>query len=283
VASKRKKRQKLLFNGFVYLSLFIISLILLLPFFWMISTSFKPVDEIFSETPRWLSNRPTFNNYISMWAETKFPQYLKNSLIVTLATTLVALIIALFAGYSISRFKFKGRTIFSAGLIAVQMFPPMILVIPMFIIMRKLGFLNSYISLIIAYGSFAFPFCTWMLKGYIDTVPESLEDAARIDGCSRMQMIYKILIPAIGPGLVTVTMFAFVLAWQEYLFALTFIRTEGMRTLTVGLSLMQGQHGSINWGQIMAGSVVACIPPLIFFLYIEKYIVTGFTMGAVKG
>jgi len=253
-----------------------------MPFFWMISTSFKPIQEVFSRPPSIIPQNPIISNYINMIFETSFPYFMRNSIIITTFTTIIAMVVALSTGYGISRFKFRGKTFFSAGLIAVQMFPPMMLLIPMFIIMRRLGLLNSHLSLIIAYGSFAIPFCSWMLKGYIDTVPISIEEAALIDGCSRLQVIYRILIPVIGPGLVTVSMFAFVLAWREYLFALTFSRTETMRTLTVGLALMQGQHGTVEWGQIMAGSVITTIPPLLFFLYIEKYIVKGFTMGAVK-
>lgn len=257
--------------------------VLLLPFFWMISTSLKPASEIFSPEPNLIPQNPTVENYATIWRRTLFPRYLKNTLVVSLVTVLVTMLVALPAGYSISRFRFAGKIAFSAGLVAVQMFPGMIMLIPLFVIMNKSGLLNTYFSLIVAYGTFALPFCTWMLKSYIDTVPRDLEEAAMIDGCSRWQAITKILVPAIAPGLVTVAMFALVLAWQEYLFALTFTRTEEMRTVTVGIAMMQGQHGSINWGQIMAGSVIACIPPLVCFFWMEKYIVQGFTMGAVKG
>lgn len=280
--SKRKTIDILKVTIVYFLLLFVIG-VLLLPFFWMISTSFKPANEIFSPKPSLFPLIPTVSNYLTMWKNTLFPSYLKNTLIVSLFTVIITMVVALPAGYSISRFNYKGRLTFSTGLVAIQMFPPLILLIPMFIIMNKFGFLNKYPSLIIAYGTFALPFCTWMLKSYIDTVPRDLEDAAMIDGCSRWQAIIKILIPAIGPGLVTVAMFALVLAWQEYLFALTFMRTEEMRTVTVGVVLMQGHHGSINWGQIMACSVIACIPPLLCFLWMEKYIVQGFTLGAVKG
>lgn len=280
---QKKKNAESLKVFIIYLLIILTVGLLLLPFFWMVSTSFKPADEIFSPEPSFLPHKATLSNYLTMWRDTLFPNYLKNTLVVSLLTVLITMVVALPAGYSISRFKFRGRLAFSSGLIAVQMFPSMILLIPMFVIMNKLGLLNKYPSLIIAYGTFALPFCTWMLKSYIDTVPKDLEEAAMIDGCSRWQAIVKVLVPAIGPGLVTVAMFALVLAWQEYLFALTFMRTEEMRTVTVGVAMMQGEHGSINWGQIMAGSVIACMPPLICFLWMEKYIVQGFTMGAVKG
>ncbi len=259
-----------------------LTLILLLPFFWMISTSFKAPDEIFQQTPQWLPRVFNFNNYQGVWSRPYFPAYLLNSVIVSAATMAVSLIIATLCAYGISRFKFKGRTAFSALLIIVQMFPSMLLLIPMYLIMNNLGLMNTHASMIIAYTTFAIPFCTWMLKGYFDTIPVSLEEAARLEGCSRLSILARIVMPLAAPGIVTVAMFAFVLSWQEYMYALTFARTESMRTLTVGISLMQGQHGSVNWGEIMAGSLIACLPGLVLFTYLEKYLVQGFTMGAVK-
>jgi ABC-type glycerol-3-phosphate transport system permease component len=248
----------------------------------MISTSFKQADEIFALVPKWLPRSFSFINYIDIWHREYFPNYMLNSIIVSISTMAISLIVALLAGYGISRFDFKGKTFFSIVLIVVQIFPSILLIIPMYTIMNSMGLLNTYYSMIIAYTTFAMPFCTWMIKGYFDTIPKSIEEAARIDGCGRIGILIKIVIPLSAPGIITVAMFAFVLSWQEYLYALTFARTESMRTLTVGISLMQGEHGSVNWGQIMAGSVIACIPGLILFTYLEKYLVQGFTMGAVK-
>ncbi|WP_343246320.1 carbohydrate ABC transporter permease [Diplocloster hominis] len=260
----------------------IVTLILILPFLWMISTSFKQPDEVFSSIPKWLPRDLSFSNYLSIWQRRYFTDYFLNSLIVSGFTMGIALIVAMFTGYGISRFSFRGKTFFSAMLIVVQMFPSMLLLIPLYMIMNSLGLLDTHLSMVIAYTTFAMPFCSWMIKGYFDTIPVSLEESARIDGCSRLGILFKIVMPLAAPGIVTVAMFAFVLSWQEYLYAMTFARTEGMRTLTVGIALMQGQHGSVDWGQIMAGSVIACLPGLILFTYLEKYLVQGFTMGAVK-
>ncbi|MBU9728418.1 carbohydrate ABC transporter permease [Lachnospiraceae bacterium ASD4241] len=276
-ASKRKwkKRGMTLF-------VLIVTLILILPFLWMISTSFKQPDEVFSSIPKWLPRDFSFINYLSIWRRRYFTDYFLNSLIVSGFTMGIALIVAMFTGYGISRFSFRGKTFFSAMLIVVQMFPSMLLLIPLYMIMNSLGLLDTHLSMVIAYTTFAMPFCSWMIKGYFDTIPVSLEESARMDGCSRLGILFKIVMPLAAPGIVTVAMFAFVLSWQEYLYAMTFARTEGMRTLTVGIALMQGQHGSVDWGQIMAGSVIACLPGLILFTYLEKYLVQGFTMGAVK-
>ena len=267
--------------GYTFVIL-ILTVVLILPFLWMVSTSFKESDEIFQEIPKWLPSEFSFKNYGEIWNRGYFKTYFVNSLIVSFATMGVSLVVAMFAGYGISRFRFHGRFFFSALLIVVQMFPSMLLLIPMYMIMSKLGLLNTHLSMIIAYTTFAMPFCAWMIKGYFDTIPVSLEEAARIDGCSRLRILFGIIVPLAAPGIVTVAMFAFILSWQEYMYALTFARTEGMRTITVGIALMQGQHGSVNWGQIMAGSVLACLPGLLLFTYLEKYLVQGFTMGAVK-
>lgn len=260
----------------------VLTLILILPFLWMISTSFKEADEIFQEIPKWMPRKFSFQNYSEIWNRGYFKTYFVNSLLVSFSTMGISLIVAMFAGYGISRFRFRGRTFFSVTLIIVQMFPSMLLLIPMYIIMSKMGLLDTHLSMVIAYTTFAMPFCTWMIKGYFDTIPVSLEEAARIDGCGRLRILFQIIMPLAAPGIVTVAMFAFILSWQEYMYALTFARTEGMRTITVGIALMQGQHGSVNWGQIMAGSVLACLPGLILFTYMEKYLVQGFTMGAIK-
>lgn len=275
---KSKKRNRV----FITLLITSASVVFILPFIWMISTSFKQADEIFKLVPKWLPTEFNFKNYQGIWNRPFFPTYLANSVIVSLITMIISLMTAILAGYGISRFNFKGRTLFSVILMVVQMFPPVLLIIPLYIIMQKFGLINTHLSMIIAYTTIAMPFCTWMVKGYFDTIPEQLEEAALIEGCGRLKILTHIVVPLSAPGIVTVAMFAFVLSWQEYLYALTFARTEEMRTITVGLSLMQGQHGSVNWGEIMAGSVIACIPGLMLFTYLEKYLVKGFTMGALK-
>lgn len=264
------------------LLIFVMTIVLILPFLWMISTSFKEADEVFQEVPKWLPRAFSFHNYVNIWNRGYFKTYFVNSLIVSFATMGISLVVAMFAGYGISRFRFHGRTLFSVILIVVQMFPSMLLLIPMYMIMSRMGLLNTHLSMIVAYTTFAMPFCTWMIKGYFDTIPVTLEDAARIDGCGRLRILFEIIMPLAAPGIVTVAMFAFILSWQEYMYALTFARTEDMRTITVGIALMQGQHGSVDWGQIMAGSVLACLPGLLLFTYLEKYLVQGYTMGAVK-
>lgn len=278
----RNKNRVLAKRIFFTCALLVELVVFLLPFFWMISTSFKEPDEIFAASPKWFPRKFDFGNYIGVWNRQYFRSYLLNSIIVSLTTTGISLIVAILCGYGISRFNFKGKAVFSVILLIVQMFPSILLLIPLYTIMQRVGLLDTHISMIIAYTTFAMPFCTWMIKGYFDTIPVALEESALLDGCSRIRILRSIVMPLSAPGIVTVAMFAFILSWQEYLYALTFARTEIMRTLTVGIALMQGQHGSVNWGEIMAGSVIACVPGLVLFTYLEKYIVQGFTLGAMK-
>jgi ABC-type glycerol-3-phosphate transport system permease component len=255
---------------------------MIFPFLWMLSTSIKPPEEIFTQVPRWIPLRPTLDNFKNILFNTSFPRYFLNSVVVGFVTMLVALAVTVFAGYALSRFNFRGKNIFSMWLLVSQMFPPVLLIIPIFVFMLKLGLVNTYASLIITYATFALPFSTWMLKAYFDTVPIDLEEAAKVDGCNQVQALTKIILPLAAPGIVTVALFIFVLAWHEYMFALTLTSTTEMRTLPVGISLFLGEYRTL-WGSLMAGSVVVTAPVVLFFVYLQRYIVQGLTLGAVKG
>lgn len=276
-------RRRRLIRQFIVVSLLIIVVVVLLfPFLWMVSTSLKPPEEVFTPRPRWIPLNPTLRNFVNILGETPFPRYFLNSVVVAFVTMLLALVVTVFAGYALSRYRFRGKQAFSLWLLVSQMFPPMLLVIPIFVLMLKLGLYNTYASLIITYGTFALPFSTWMLKAYFDTVPLDLEEAAMVDGCTRLQALARVVLPLAAPGIVTVALFVFILAWQEYMFALTLTRTTDMRTLPVGISLFLGEY-RVLWGSLMAGSVVVTAPVILLFSYLQRYIVQGLTLGAVKG
>lgn len=276
-------RRRRLIKQFIVVSLLIIVVVVLLfPFLWMVSTSLKPPEEVFTPRPRWIPLNPTLQNFVHILGETSFPRYFLNSVVVAFVTMLLALVVTVFAGYALSRYRFRGKQAFSLWLLVSQMFPPMLLVIPIFVLMLKLGLYNTYASLIITYGTFALPFSTWMLKAYFDTVPLDLEEAAMVDGCTRLQALARVVLPLAAPGIVTVALFVFILAWQEYMFALTLTRTTDMRTLPVGISLFLGEY-RVLWGSLMAGSVVVTAPVILLFSYLQRYIVEGLTLGAVKG
>jgi len=276
------RRRRKIKQAIVLTLLVIVVLVLIFPFIWMLSTSIKPPEEIFTEVPRWIPLNPTTENFEKILFETSFPRYFVNSVLVGFVTMAVSLVVTIFAGYALSRYTFRGKTTFSMWLLVSQMFPPVLMIIPIFIFMLKLGLVNTYLSLIITYATFALPFSTWMLKAYFDTVPIDLEEAAKVDGCNQIQALTKIILPLAAPGIVTVALFIFILAWHEFMFALTLTSTTTMRTLPVGISLFLGEYRTL-WGSLMAGSVVVTAPVVVFFVYLQKYIVQGLTLGAVKG
>lgn len=266
---------------FTYVALSIVTVCLLFPFLWMVSTSLKGPTEIFSPTPNWIPKRITFEHYRSIWTETPFPIYFKNSLIVSSATAGITLLVGTFLAYGLARFKFKGRRVLENTLLVTQMFPLVLMIIPIFLIFIRLSLLNTYTALIIAYCTFALPFATMMLKSYFEALPKDLEEAALIDGCTPVSALARIVLPLAAPGIAAVGLFAFILAWQEFLIALTITRTTDMRTLPVGISMMIGFR-EVLWGPLMAGSVIIALPVVILFTYFQKYLISGLTMGAVK-
>lgn len=276
-------RKKLLVKrSITYVLLTLATVLLVFPFVWMISTSFKSSAEIFAEVPKWFPNEPTLENYRTLFQETGFLQYFKNSVIVAISTTIVTLFIAIFFSYGLSRFKFRGRMLFLNSLLVSQMFPLVLLIIPIFAIFIKLDLIDSYLSLINAYCTFAIPFATLMMKSYFDGIPKDMEEAAFIDGCTPVSAIFRVVIPLAAPGIAAVGLFSFILSWQEFIFALTLTSSDTMRTLPVGISLMVGNR-EVLWGQLMAASAMVTTPVVIVFIYFQKYLISGMTMGGVKG
>lgn len=266
----------------IYLALGVISLFLVFPFIWMVSTSLKTRAEMFAPVPTFFPRAVTFDNYLSMWNEYKFYNYFRNSLIVSSGTTVISLLFATFLAYGISRFRFRGRIVIYDLMILTQMFPTSLLIITIYVTFAQIGLIDSIIGLIISYCTFAIPFATLMLKSYFDGLPVELEEAAAIDGCGTVRTIFKIVLPIAAPAVAAMGLFSFILAWQEFMMSLTLIRTTEFRTLSVGIALMVGNR-DIMWGPLMAGTVLITMPVVILFIYFQKYLVTGMTMGAVKG
>jgi len=194
----------------------------------------------------------------------------------------LALILTTLGAYALSRFRFRGRRELGAWLIGGQMFPGVLMLIPLFVTLTRLNLVNTYTGLIIVYCVGAIPFSTWMLKGYFDTVPVELEEAAMIDGCSRLQGIWRVFLPVAAPGVAAVALFAFTSAWQEFMFAMTMMKDMNKYTLSVGINFFVGIAGSVVWGNIMAMAVLIIVPGLIIFLFLQRYMITGLTAGAVK-
>lgn len=212
-----------------------------------------------------------------------FGRQLFNSLIISAGTTLLGVFLAATAAYAFSRFRFVGRKAGLMTFLVVQMFPATLLMIPLYIILSKLNLLNSSIGLILVYSTTAIPFCVWMLKGYFDTIPKELEEAALIDGASRIKIFYIIVLPLARPALAVTALFSFMTAWNEYILAATFLNREESFTLPVLLKSFVGEHGSADWGSFAAGAVIVSIPIVALFYALQKHLVGGLTSGGVKG
>lgn len=212
-----------------------------------------------------------------------FGRQLLNSIIISIGTTLFGVFFAATAAYAFSRFRFAGRKSGMMVFLVVQMFPATLLMIPLYIILSKLHLLNSVLGLILVYSTTAIPFCVWMLKGYFDTIPKELEEAALIDGASRLRIFYTIVLPLARPALAVTALFSFMTAWNEYILAATFLSREETYTLPVLLKSYVGEHGSADWGAFAAGAVLVSIPIVALFYVLQKHLVSGLTSGGVKG
>ena len=221
-------------------------------------------------------------SYFNLFKDTDFLLWSRNSIIISLLVTMTGVVFASIGGYALSRFKFKGREFGMIALLTTQMFPATMLLLPFFILLSYLGLINSYLGLIIIYSSTALPFCIWQMKGYYDTIPPALEESARLDGCTQLQAFYKIILPLSSPALVITALFSFMASWSEYVVAAIILQDPKLYTLPLGLKSFQASL-STQWGLYAAGAVVVSIPVTILFISLSKYLVSGLTMGSVKG
>ena len=256
-------------------------LLIVVPTFWIVDTSLSPGNSLSSSGGLGMSDWTTehFDNILS---SNEFYIWVKNSLVVSIGTTILGLSIAIPAGYGFSRYKFYGKSSIMFSFILVQMFPGVIIIVPYFILMKTLGLLNTSIGLILAYSVTALPLCVWMLKGYFDTIPKELEEAARIDGCTQIQVFWKIVIPLSLPAIAVTSLFSFLAAWNEFLLALTFNTSNENYTLPVGLASFISPTKQL-WGDFAALSIIAAIPIVLLFIVFQKYLINGLTAGSVKG
>ena len=253
-----------------------------IPFYWMIATSLKHDKEIYGYEATLIPQRPTLANYATVFRETPYLLYLRNSLAVAAGSTILAMIIAVLGAYAIARLSFPGRALLARSLVFTYLVPTSLLFIPMFAMMSVLRLTDSLHGLIIAYLGFDVPFCTWLLMGYFRSVPVELEEAARVDGCNRVGALVRIVLPMSLPALVVVTFFSFTHAWNEFLYAHVFTSTTGARTVTTGLVNFMSQD-VFFWGPLMASTVMSALPPVLMFLVFQRWVVKGLTLGGVKG
>lgn len=271
--------RKIGFHAFVWS----LTLIVLFPIIWMVVTSVNvtTVEELTQiGITGWLSG-VSLNNYTTMLNQTTFLTWFINSAIVSLASTLISIVVCIFGAYSIGRLRFRGRRIVATFLLITQMFPYVVIVIPLFLVFRDLGLFNTLTGLIVAYIAFTLPFTTWMLRGFYENLPAQLEEAAMVDGSTRIGAVVSVILPLSAPAIATTFIFGWILAWNEFLFALVLINDPTKKTLPPGIGSWIGQN-TVNWGLIMAGSTAVSLPLLLLFVFLQRYLVEGLAEGAVK-
>ncbi len=265
-----------------YLILLIFVGICLYPILQVVTVSLRPADRLLSTSLEIIPDNATLRNYVELFRDRPFLTWLANSAFVSLVVTFTGVILASMTGYAFSRFQFIGKKVGLLSLLTTQMFPATMLLLPLYIMLIKLGLINTYFGVIIIYAATALPFTIWTMKGYYDTIPYSLEEAARIDGCNQFQAFYKVILPLAAPALVITALFSFMTAWSEYLVAAQILQDSSLWTLPLGLKSFESNM-STEWGLYGASSIIVTIPVVILFLALSKYLVSGLTLGSVKG
>ncbi|MGV0912202.1 carbohydrate ABC transporter permease [Martelella sp. FOR1707] len=274
--------QKRVWDILAYAVMGVLTVFCLGPIVWTVLTSLKPESDIVTSQMIYIPKRITFEHYRDLWTQSSYPTLVFNSFVVTVSTVLISLVTGTLAAYAFSRFNFPGRTKLMLGYLVIRMFPAVLMIIPLFILFRNFGILDTKFALAIAYTSFLLPLFVWMMKGFFDAAPRELENAARIDGSTRLGAMIRIVMPLARNGLVATSVFVAIAAWNEYLFALMLTSGQGARTWPVGLQLMVGEF-QLPWGMLAAGGVISIIPVIIMFAIVQRAMVSGITAGAVKG
>ena len=276
------KRRKIIRHSAAYLALGVLIIIALFPYFWMVTCAIRDQNEIFISPPKLWSSNVSLDSFERILTETKLPRYMLNSLITSLMATAMCIFCAIPAGYALARFQFKGKNTVTTGILLVKLLPQTATLIPLYIMLVNVRLINNSFGLAFTHLFIMVPYTIWMSRGFIKTIPFTVEEAALIDGCNKIQAIVKVVLPMISSGLFAVGLYAFMLSWEEFLFAYTFTGSEASKTITVGLSTLIGEDTS-DWGGIMAASIMMGLPVLIFFFSVQDTFIKGIVGGAVKG
>ncbi len=269
-------------NGFSYLFLVCMSLLVVLPLLWMVLTSLKSMQDItMSKGLNILPTEIQWSNFSNLWKDYPMLAYLKNSVITVGCSTILMVICTSLCGFGLARFEFKGKAFILSFLLVTQMFPAVMKIVPYYQILSKLGLVNTNTGLTIVYTSFVIPFCTWLMYGYFRTIPKGLDEAARIDGCGWFKIFLRIILPLILPGLIATTIYAFLQNWNEYMFASVLTTAEVNKTLPVGIGQMADAY-KIEWNDLMCASITSSVPSMLLFLFLQKHLINGMTAGAIK-
>lgn len=278
-----KARKDALTNIVLYICFAVITLFFLFPVFWVLSMSLKSVPELFATPPVWFPLDPQFENYAYVLENTPIAAYLLNSALIVSCSIILTLLIATLAAYGFSRFAFRGKKLSLMAVLVFQMVSPVVIAIPLYRALVELNLLNNYAGLIVVYVAVVLPFTTWFLKGYFDTIPRELDDAASIDGCSRLQLLWKVLLPVCAPGIASSAIIVAVLSWSQFVVPFILLDDRTMYPVSVGLVNLQSDSDAITLHYLSAASVVAIGPVLVLFVLLQRYIVGALASGAVKG
>lgn len=268
-------------NFMCHIYLIILTIIAVFPLLWILLSSVKTSGELTANPTSFLPKNFTLENFIHVIKDLGFAVNIKNSLLISLITTLIAITISAMAAYGIVRFFPKFGNVMSKLLVTTYMFPPILLAIPYSLVMAKIGLTNTRIGLVIVYLSFSVPYAVWMLVGFFKTVPIGIEEAAKIDGADKLQTFVRIVLPVVMPGIVATAIYTFINAWNEFLYSLILINSTDRMTVSVALRSLQGAE-ILSWGDMMAASTLVVVPSIIFFMFIQRKIAAGMTDGSVK-
>jgi N,N'-diacetylchitobiose transport system permease protein len=257
--------------------------VMIFPVYWMVTTAFKSNDEIVALNPTWFPTHPTIRHFTDAIHKPYFWDDVKNSLVIVLVTVAISIVIAFLAAVALARYRFSGRTMFIVFVIGIQMLPQAGLIIPLYVVLARNHLGNTLTGVIITYLTFVLPFAVWTLRGFLIGIPKDLEEAAMVDGSTRLGVFVKILLPLMAPGLVATSVFVFITVWNEYIFARVLLNDQSKQTITVWLSYFYGSSRHTDWGALMAASTLTAIPVILFFLLVQRRIAFGLTSGAVRG
>ncbi|NLF78896.1 MAG: carbohydrate ABC transporter permease [Chloroflexi bacterium] len=281
---KARHLARLWLKKLIFMTLaFGLCLILLFPLLWMVSGSIKSIDETFDVPPTLFPQKPTTAAYVELLKTTDFVRFFRNSLIVSISSSALALVLSIGGVYGLTRYRLIGGNLFSYMILFTYMLPSILLVIPLFTLWINLGMSDTLSSVSLTYVSFTLPFALWMMRSYIGTIPREIEEAGMVDGATRFQSFRRLILPQAIPGMLSTFIFTFILAWQEYLYALVLITSDKNKTITLGVANLIGSRAINSWPVLNASGVLATIPVLLLFIVAQRWLVGGFTAGAVKG
>lgn len=275
------RRRTLSANIIMTLCLIFLFIIVVLPFYWIFSSSVKAPQEIIARTPTIIPNSFTLQHYDKLFGASEFPIYMWNSIIVSLGTMVITVILSTSAAYGLYRLRLPGRNFIFQTILITYAFPGILLLIPLYGMMSRVGIVDTLLSLVVINVTFAAPFAVWMMRAFLSGIPEEIEDAAALDGANSVQILLRVLLPLAAPGVASIAIFAFIMSWTEYMFASVLIISDDKRTLPVGLAGIIGQY-QIDWGLLLAGASLTALPVIILFSFVGRSFVRGLTAGAMK-